>query len=157
MRMAELENKEQTDEALMARAQAGDTDAFEQLYDRHSERAFRIASTICRDQSCAEDAVREGFLTIWRSRAEYRPAAGSFQAWSMKILKDRAIGEREGLIASLQKLPEAQAAVIVLSFYGELSHAEIALLLGLPPDTVKGRMRLGLEMLRQEGDVADAE
>ncbi len=153
--MAELEDKEQTDEALMARAQAGDTDAFEHLYDRHSERAFRIACAICRDQSRAEDAVREGFLAIWRNRAAYRPDVGSFQSWSLKILKDGAIGEHEGLIASLRRLPQAQAEVIVLAFYGELSHSEIATHLDLPPGTVKGRMRLGLEKLRRESDVAD--
>jgi RNA polymerase sigma-70 factor (ECF subfamily) len=192
--MAELKDKEQTDEALMARAQAGDAGAFAQLYDRHSRRAFRIARAICRDQSRAEHAVQEGFLTIWRSRTDYRPDAGSFQAWSMRIVKSRAIdsyrrvaarprtqtsdgyddrlqidpspitpqgaavaqSEREGLIASLRKLPEAQAEVIVLAFFGELSHSEIATQLDLPPGTVKGRMRLGLEKLRRERDIADA-
>lgn len=185
---------DRTDEALMVRAQAGDTDAFAQLYDCYSERALRIARAICRNQSCAEDAVQEGFLAIWRSRAHYRPGAGSFQAWSMKIVKHRAIdsyrrvaarprtqtndayddqlqfdpnpttpqdeavaqSEREGLIASLRQLPETQAEVIVLAFFGELSHSEIAIQLDLPTGTVKGRMRLGLEKLRRERDIADA-
>lgn len=186
--------KEQTDEALMVRAQAGDADAFAQLYDCYSGRALRIARAICRNQSCAEDAVQEGFLTIWRSRANYRPDAGSFQAWSMRIVRNRAIdsyrraavrprtqtndachdrlqidpnpttpqgaviaqSEREGLISSLRQLPEAQAEAIVLAFFGELSHFEIAKRLGLPHGTVKGRVRLGLEKLRREMEVADA-
>jgi RNA polymerase sigma-70 factor (ECF subfamily) len=190
----EFYGHDRTDEALMVRAQAGDTDAFAQLYGCYSERALRIARAICRDQSCAEDAVQEGFLAIWRSRADYRPEAGSFQAWSMRIVKHRAIdssrrvaarprtqtddayddqlqfdpnpttpqgaavaqSEREGLIASLRQLPEAQTEVIVLAFFGELSHSEIAALLELPPGTVKGRMRLGLEKLRREMEVADA-
>jgi RNA polymerase sigma-70 factor (ECF subfamily) len=42
--------------------------------------------------------------------------------------------------------------VIVLAFYGELSHSEIVTHLGLPAGTVKGRMRLGLEKLRRELD-----
>lgn len=183
-----------TDEALMARTQAGDTNAFAQLYDSYSERALRVARAVCGDQSCAEDAVQEGFLAIWRNRAGYRPDAGSFQAWSMRIVKNRAIdscrraavrprtqtndvchdqfqidpnpttpqgavvaqSERAGLIASLRQLPEAQAKVIVLAYFGELSHSEIATLLGLPHGTVKGRMRLGLEKLRREMEVADA-
>jgi len=37
--------------------------------------------------------------------------------------------------------------VITLAFYGQLSHTEIANQLGLPPETVKGRMRLGLQQL----------
>jgi len=45
-------------------------------------------------------------------------------------------------------LPEAQAEVITLAFYGQLSHTEIAAQLCLPAGTVKGRMRLGLKRLR---------
>jgi uncharacterized protein YbcI len=37
---------------------------------------------------------------------------------------------------------------IMLAFYGELSHAEISARLDLPPGTVKGRIRLGLQRLR---------
>jgi DNA-binding NarL/FixJ family response regulator len=54
------------------------------------------------------------------------------------------------LRALVRKLPRDQVEVIVLSFYGELSHGEIATQLGLPLGTVKGRMRLGLEKLRIE-------
>jgi RNA polymerase sigma-70 factor (ECF subfamily) len=178
-----------TDEELMARAQAGDTSAFAELYDRHATRAFRVARAVCSDTSRAEDVVQEGFLAIWRNRASFRPQTGTFQAWSMKIVRNRAIdssrraasrppmqnadldrgdppdvgsspvspqdevmarSESEALLASLRRLPESQAEVIVLAFYGELSHSEIAAQLGLPAGTVKGRMRLGLEKLRAE-------
>lgn len=184
-----LKAREQSDDALMARAQANDTAAFARLYDRHATRAFRVARAICRDIGSAEDAVQEGFLAIWRSRVTYQPGAGSFQAWAMKVVKNRALdsvrsaasrprtqsgvtaddpapaadsksdspqdevlarGERDALLASLRQLPEAQAEVIVLAFYGELSHSEIAAQLDLPPGTIKGRMRLGLEKLRRE-------
>jgi RNA polymerase sigma-70 factor, ECF subfamily len=56
----------------------------------------------------------------------------------------------DGLRATLDRLPEAQAEVIQLAFFGELSHREIARQLDLPPGTVKGRMRLGLEKLRSD-------
>lgn len=49
---------------------------------------------------------------------------------------------------ALARLPDAQAEVIALAYYGQLSHTEIAAQLGLPPGTVKGRMRLGLQKLR---------
>ena len=54
----------------------------------------------------------------------------------------------EGLRKALGELPSAQAEVIVLAFYGQLSHSEISDQLDLPAGTVKGRMRLGLEKLR---------
>jgi RNA polymerase sigma-70 factor (ECF subfamily) len=51
------------------------------------------------------------------------------------------------LRASLENLPDAQQEVITLAFFGQLSHVEIATQLGLPPGTVKGRMRLGMQKL----------
>jgi len=56
------------------------------------------------------------------------------------------------LRALLAQLPEAQREVITLAYYGELTHSEIAAQLDLPPGTVKGRMRLGLQKLRQDVD-----
>jgi RNA polymerase sigma-70 factor, ECF subfamily len=49
----------------------------------------------------------------------------------------------------LRALPEDQARVIALAYFGDLTHAEIAGLTGLPIGTVKGRIRLGLARLRQ--------
>lgn len=80
-----------SDADLMLRVQADDADAFEQLYDRHAARAFRVARSICATTSGAEDAVQEGFLAIWRSRASYRPETGSFKGWSMRIVRNRAL------------------------------------------------------------------
>jgi RNA polymerase sigma factor (sigma-70 family) len=52
------------------------------------------------------------------------------------------------LNAQVRRLPDAQQEVIVLAFYGQLTHTEIAAHLRLPTGTVKGRMRLGLQKLR---------
>jgi RNA polymerase sigma-70 factor (ECF subfamily) len=178
-----------SDEALMARVQSEDADAFAELYDRHAVRAFRVARAICHDRGHAEDVVQESFLAIWAGRARFSPENGSFKAWSMSIVKNRAIdsyraaavrpplqlaetqaekpdaksksvqdqvvarSETDAMLLSLRKLPAAQAEVIALAFFGELSHSEIAAQLDLPPGTVKGRMRLGLEKLRRQMDV----
>lgn len=79
---------------------------------------------------------------------ETRRAAGDVAAEAM------ANADAPRLRALLAKLPDAQQEVIVLAFYGELSHTEIAARLGLHQGTVKGRMRLGLQKLRADIDRA---
>ena len=51
----------------------------------------------------------------------------------------------------LKLLPAAQRDVIALAYFGEMSTTEIADELSIPPGTVKGRMRLGLRKLHDEG------
>lgn len=75
----------------MRRVQDDDPEAFTQLYDRHAVRAYRVARTVCSDPGRAEDAVQEGFLSIWRSRASYRPETGSFQGWAITAVRNRAL------------------------------------------------------------------
>lgn len=176
-----------SDDGLMARAQGDDPDAFAELYGRHAAPALAVAQSVCRNAGHAEDAVQEGFLSIWRGRACYEPRTGaSFRGWAMETVRNRAIDshrrrtavkrpqmssapvaeiptatarspldaviereERIALESHLQQLPRAQAEVIALAFFGELTHAEIAARLSLPAGTVKGRMRLGMEKLRR--------
>lgn len=177
---------DQSDDGLMERAQGDDPVAFAELYGRHAAPALAVAQSVCRNAGYAEDAVQEGFLSIWRGRARYRPRAGaSFRGWAMETVRNRAIDsnrnrtavkrpqmsgritelptgtasspldavierdERVTLETHLKGLPQAQAEVIALAFFGELTHAEIAEQLSLPAGTVKGRMRLGMEKLRR--------
>jgi RNA polymerase sigma-70 factor (ECF subfamily) len=48
----------------------------------------------------------------------------------------------------LNELPAEQREVVVLSFFGGLTHAELAERLGEPLGTVKSRVRMGLAKLR---------
>ena len=57
--------------------------------------------------------------------------------------------DTERVVEALQKLPPDQRAVIELAYSSGLSHTEIAAKLTLPVGTVKGRIRLGLDRLRQ--------
>lgn len=49
----------------------------------------------------------------------------------------------------LGQLPAEQRQIIELAYFGGMTHSELAEHLGLPLGTVKGRLRLGLEKLRQ--------
>ncbi len=49
---------------------------------------------------------------------------------------------------ALCELPSEQRRVIEMAYFGGFTHVEIASMLDTPVGTVKGRMRLGLEKLR---------
>jgi RNA polymerase sigma-70 factor (ECF subfamily) len=61
-----------------------------------------------------------------------------------------ADGATRDLLSVLHGLPETQRTAITLSFYGQLTHLEIAAELAIPVGTVKGRIRLGMKRMRSE-------
>jgi RNA polymerase sigma-70 factor, ECF subfamily len=65
---------------VLARAQAGDTDAFSQLYLQHKKRVFAICVRMVRDFSMAEDLTQETFLQLHRKLASFR-GESLFTTW----------------------------------------------------------------------------
>jgi len=57
--------------------------------------------------------------------------------------------EKSNLLAALKALPIQQREVFVLRYYQELPLADIAALLTIPVGTVKSRLSLGLQRLRE--------
>jgi RNA polymerase sigma-70 factor (ECF subfamily) len=58
--------------------------------------------------------------------------------------------EAASIRSAMTTLPADQSHVIELAYFGGFTHTEIAEILGAPIGTVKGRMRLGLEKLRNQ-------
>jgi RNA polymerase sigma-70 factor, ECF subfamily len=65
--------------------------------------------------------------------------------------------QHEQVRESLQILPPEQLNVLELAYYAGYTHVEIADLLDLPLGTVKGRMRLGLQKIREYFDTSGRE
>ncbi len=87
---------------LIAAASGGSVEAFAELYDRYCKRAYRVAMSVCRDDGCAQDAVQEAFMSIWRSGASYSSQRGTVAAWLLTVVRNRAIdlARRNGATAA---------------------------------------------------------
>jgi RNA polymerase sigma-70 factor (ECF subfamily) len=79
------------DEELMPLIGAKDPEAFEVFFDRHGGAAYSLAYRIVGERTGAEDVVQEAFISIWRSGARFDRARGSVRAWTLSIVRNRAI------------------------------------------------------------------
>ena len=170
-------------DSVVARARAGDRDAFDLLVDRYGLQVLRTAQLILRDRDLAEDATQETFIKAWRRIGTLRDddpgpwlnriasneslsawrrrhrfqglvaAAGRLAPWSGPAPDERAAAL--DLAAALDRLDVRQRAVVVLHYYQDLTVEETAAALGLSPDAVKSRLKLALRHLRTLTGVAE--
>lgn len=73
-----------TDTQLVRRVLAGDTALFEVLVHRHSQRIYRAARAILRDDAEAADVVQESHLRAYRGLKQFAGRA-KFSTWLTKI------------------------------------------------------------------------
>lgn len=79
--------------ALVQRARAGDTRAFERLYREHAGRVYGLCLRMTRDPALAEDCTQETFINAWRAldRFETRSSLGT---WLHRIAVNAALAKR---------------------------------------------------------------
>jgi RNA polymerase sigma-70 factor (ECF subfamily) len=104
----------------------------------------------------AIDALRRSFVHERRRASD----EGIEERLADEVRTDAEVARRQEadtVRAALQTLPGEQVQVIELAYFGGFTHTEIAEMLEMPVGTVKGRMRLGLEKLRnslRQGEVS---
>jgi RNA polymerase sigma-70 factor (ECF subfamily) len=76
---------------LVAYVKAGHRDAFAALMRRGNQRLFRVARSIVRDESEAEDVLQEAYVTAFAKIAEFRGEASIF-TWLTRIVINEARG-----------------------------------------------------------------
>jgi RNA polymerase sigma-70 factor (ECF subfamily) len=165
-----------SDAELMGLIARGDREAFAALVRRHQGGLASLFRRLGADAHGAEDCAQETFLRVFRSRERYRASAPfggflyrlarhSWVDWSRRAARHRRAGaadvtavpaesgacvdERLDLEAALRGLPEHLRWVVVLSFEGGLTYAEIGVALDIPMGTVKSRMYHAVRSLRR--------
>lgn len=116
---------------LVARAGAGDADAFEQLFNRHKRRVSLIASRFFRQREQIEEIVQESFMKAYFALPDFANGQeNSFASWIARIAFNACYDE----LRRLKRRPEGAT--------GDISAEEEAWLKA---------------QLRQEGAGADVE
>ncbi len=114
------------------------------LYDPSRASVATWVFTIARNRRI--DALRKARRPEPEDLA-WGPEAEPDQAEVFELQRECArLGE------AVARLPDKQRALIERAFWGDLSHSEIAAETGLPLGTIKSRIRLALERLRQVMD-----
>ncbi|MGH2907432.1 MAG: RNA polymerase sigma factor [Solirubrobacterales bacterium] len=96
------------DEDLIALAQRGELDAFEQLYERHKRAAYSLARRIVGGDGNADDVVQETFISVWRSIERYDPKRASVRTWLMRIVHRRAIDALRSQMVHLKRRADGE-------------------------------------------------
>jgi RNA polymerase sigma-70 factor (sigma-E family) len=151
--------------------------AVTQLYSNHYRSLVRLAGLLVRDEPTAEEVVQECFIAMhggWhRLREEDKALSYLKQAVvnrSRSVLRHRSVMdrnapkpapdmpsaeqgaiaqlERSEVIAALQSLPDRQRQALVLRYYGDLSEAQIAEMMGISKGAVKSHTARGMSSLR---------
>jgi RNA polymerase sigma-70 factor (ECF subfamily) len=139
---------EESDAAAVARACAGETEAFRVLVERYSRRVFRLAYRMTRNERDAEDVVQETFLRAYRRLKQFE-SRSSFGTWIFRIAVNsaldltRKLGRQgrtdqqmlghEGGAETLAHLPSPEPAPDRLLLSGELKHKMESVLASLSP------------------------
>jgi RNA polymerase sigma-70 factor (ECF subfamily) len=103
------------EQALIARSQQGDTNAFNGLVERYQGVAYALALRMLGDPDTAADVTQDAFFSAYRSIASFR--GSSFRAWLLRIVSNgcfdvfRAQGRQPStsLDALLESDPESGA------------------------------------------------
>jgi RNA polymerase sigma-70 factor, ECF subfamily len=164
--------------ALVQRACAGDTRAFERLYREHAGRVYGLCLRMTRDVQLAEDCTQDTFINAWRALPKFETRS-SLSTWLHRIAVNVSLAKRrrnpppvesvaeeieEGMAeewtletpvevqeieTAIGDLPDgARDALVLHALYG-YSHGQAAQMLGIAEGTCKAQLHRARKLLRE--------
>jgi RNA polymerase sigma-70 factor (ECF subfamily) len=163
------------DAGLVDRFNAGEVEAFEQLYMRHRDWVVNLAYRLSGDRDLALDVMQDAFehlldrfpgfvlrarmttylypvvrnLVVTARRRAGRAAASGPHPFALASVPDRSEDARV-LTEMLATLPAPHREILILRFVEDLTLDEIATVLEVPLGTVKSRLHHALRTLRED-------
>lgn len=80
-----------SDEEVVRRVRAGEYELFEILMRRYNQRLFRVARSILRDETEAEDVMQQAYLNAYTHLQQFADRA-RFSTWLTRIAVNEALG-----------------------------------------------------------------
>ena len=169
-------------EALVQLAQAGDAEAFGQIYESYVDVVYRYVYVRCGSHHLAEDLTALAFERAFRRRRLFNPRRGSERAWLFGIARNAALDElrrrrrstalvgdvrtdawdgaeeTEGVLrrvtvrAALAGLTPRERELIALKFHAGLSNPDIARVLGVSESNAGTLLHRTITKLRKACD-----
>lgn len=108
--------------ALVARAGAGDPQAFGALVERHADRVYALALRFVRNPSDAEEVAQDAFVRAWRALPRFRGEA-AFSTWLHRIVVRCAFDRLEILRGRRDRETDLDAAASAPGDGGDAARA----------------------------------
>lgn len=89
--------RQASDEELMERLRAQDSEALDHLFRRYGRLVMGIALRTLRDHGEAEDTVQETFLYIYRRAVLFDAQKGTAKAWIVQVAFHRSLDKKSYL------------------------------------------------------------
>lgn len=161
----------------LAKAQAGDQDAFAELVERHEAMVFSLGYHFFSDRGRAEEIAQDVFLQLYRNLATIE-SESHLLFWLRQVTTRRCIDltrrtrlkavslEDAGELRAVERhadplrdrrlreliaeLPDLQRAVVTLRYQEDLDPSEICRIIEMPVNTVKSHLHRALQALRKK-------
>jgi RNA polymerase sigma-70 factor (ECF subfamily) len=175
------------DREAVAACQRGEREAFDVLVERYQREIYRLCYRYVNNHADANDMAQEAFLKAYRALSSFRGDSAfstwlyriavntclNFRAarrpqteevtdelpdGSIEPLRDLEREEQARRVRdAVKRLPERQRATLILKIYHDLTHEEVARILGSSVGTVKANLFHALANLRKLVAAAEGE